>query len=64
MGGKGNTVIDYVMGDGLVEEKVERIRIRDKVDSDSLSDRSVDKGGGRREGGKEGRRERQKGSMG
>lgn len=33
-GGKGNTVIDYVMGDGLVEEKIERIRIGDKVNSD------------------------------
>lgn len=27
-------MIDYVMGDGMVEEKVERVRIGDKVDSD------------------------------
>lgn len=33
-GGKGNTVIDYVVRDGLVKEKVEKMRISCKVDSD------------------------------
>lgn len=32
--GKGNTMIDYAMEDGLVEKKVKRIRIGDKVNSD------------------------------
>jgi len=32
--GKGDTVIDYVMGDEEVEEKVKRMRIGDRIDSD------------------------------
>ncbi|XP_029155012.1 uncharacterized protein PF11_0207-like, partial [Nylanderia fulva] len=33
-GGRGNTVIDYVIGNEDSGEKVRRLRIRDKVDSD------------------------------
>jgi len=33
-GEKGNTVIDYVMGEEEVKERVERMRIGDRIDSD------------------------------
>lgn len=33
-GGKGPTVIDYVIGNGEVEKRVERLRVGDKIDSD------------------------------
>jgi len=32
--GKGNTVIDYVIGDKEVKERVKKLRIRDRVESD------------------------------
>lgn len=33
-GGRGNTVIDYAIGDVEVRERVERVRIGDRIDSD------------------------------
>jgi len=33
-GGRGCTVIDYIIGEGEVKDRVERMRIGDKVDSD------------------------------
>lgn len=33
-GGKGLTVTDYVIGNGEVETRVERLRVGDKIDSD------------------------------
>lgn len=33
-GGKGPTVIDYVIGNREVEKRVERLRVGDKIDSD------------------------------
>lgn len=33
-GGKGNTVIDYVMGDEEVRERIEKMEIGDEIDSD------------------------------
>jgi len=33
-GVKGNTVIDYVLGDEEIKGKVERLRIAERVDSD------------------------------
>ncbi|EZA50332.1 hypothetical protein X777_11276 [Ooceraea biroi] len=33
-GGKGCTVIDYVMGDSDVRERVVEMRVRDKIESD------------------------------
>lgn len=33
-GGKGNIVIDYVIGSGEVKEKIAEMRIGDKMDSD------------------------------
>jgi len=33
-GGRGCTVIDYVIGEGEVKDRVERMRIGDRVDSD------------------------------
>lgn len=33
-GGRGGTVIDYVMGDNEVKENVERMKVGDKIDSD------------------------------
>lgn len=33
-GGKGNTVIDYVIGEGEVKGKIERMRIGNRIDSD------------------------------
>ncbi|XP_029163724.1 golgin subfamily A member 6-like protein 22, partial [Nylanderia fulva] len=33
-GGRGNTVIDYVLGDEDSREKVKKLRVKDKVDSD------------------------------
>jgi len=32
--GKGNTVIDYVLGDEKVRGKMERLRIGERIDSD------------------------------
>lgn len=32
--GRGDTMIDYVMGDNEVKERVERMKVRDKIDSD------------------------------
>lgn len=34
IGGKGSTVIDYVIGDKEVKERMEKMRIGDKIDSD------------------------------
>jgi len=33
-GGKGNTVIDYVMGEEEVKERIDRLRVGDRIDSD------------------------------
>lgn len=33
-GGRGNTVIDYVIGNENTRDKMERIKVGDKVDSD------------------------------
>jgi len=33
-GGKGNTVIDYIMGEEEVKERIERMRVGDRIDSD------------------------------
>lgn len=33
-GGKGNTVIDYVMGSVAVRERIIEMRVEDKMDSD------------------------------
>jgi len=33
-GGRGGSVIDYVVGDEEVWEKVSRIRVEDRIDSD------------------------------
>lgn len=35
-GGRGNTVIDYVMGDIEVRDKIKRLTVGDRVDSDHL----------------------------
>ncbi|XP_067206638.1 uncharacterized protein [Linepithema humile] len=33
-GGRGNTVIDYVIGEGEIRDRIEKMRIGDRVDSD------------------------------
>lgn len=36
-GGRGCTVIDYVVGEGEVRERIEGLRVRDKIDSNHNS---------------------------
>lgn len=62
--GKGNTVIDYVMEDELMEKKVERIRIGDKVNSDHHPIEVWIRGEIEEKCGRRGRIDRQKGNMG
>lgn len=33
-GGREGTVIDYVLGDGEVRDRVERMKVGDRIDSD------------------------------
>lgn len=34
VGGRGSTVIDYILGDGETKKRIERMMVSDKVDSD------------------------------
>lgn len=62
-GGKGSTVIDYIIGDRETREKVKRMRVGDRIDSDHHplemwiegKRRGGKRGRGKRGGGKKGR---------
>ena len=56
-GGRGNTVIDYVLGNEDTREKMERLEVGDRIESDHhlvvvwLNGEGREKGGGRKKGG-------------
>lgn len=60
-GGAGNTVIDYVIGDEEIREKVRNLGIKDKVDLDYHSVEVGVKGEKEEKGSKRGKRKNWRG---
>lgn len=53
--GRGNTVIDYIIGEKRMWDRIERIKVGEKVDSDHPAGGSMDKGDNKKERKQEGK---------